>query len=297
MAASTLQLPQATFVWLLDGLCGRFPRVDRQQWAQRMTSGRVLDASGHPLGIDTPYRVGQVIHYFREVEVEPRIPFEATIVHADPHLVVVDKPHFLPVAPTGIYVHETLLTRLVHKLDNPDLVPLHRIDRGTAGLVLFSANRATRGVYQALFRQRRIDKDYEALAPPIRGVTWPLLRQSCLVRGQPFFRMQEVDGPVNATSWIERIEPGEGRVGDRDEAKELWRYRLRPVTGRKHQLRVHMAALGAAILNDRVYPMLLPKRPDDYAQPMQLLARTLQFEDPLSGLQRHFTSGRCLSMP
>lgn len=295
--ASTLQLPQAPTVSLLDGLCVRFPQVDRQQWAARMTSGRVLDASGSPLGVDAPYRVGQVIHYFREVEDEPRIPFEETIVHADPHLVVADKPHFLPVAPTGIYVRETLLTRLMRKLDNPDLVPLHRIDRGTAGLVLFSANPATRAAYQGLFRERHIDKEYEALAPAITGVTWPLLRESRLAGGEPFFRMQEVDGPANATSWIERIEPadaGEGGASDMRQAGQLWRYRLRPMTGRKHQLRVHMAALGAPILNDRAYPLLLPEEPDDYAQPLQLLARTLKFQDPINGLQRHFTSARRL---
>lgn len=287
--ASTLQLPEAAFDSLLDGLCARFPRVDRQRWIERMAGGRVLDAKGSPLRVDAPYRVGQVIHYFREVENEAPIPFEETIVHIDPHLVVADKPHFLPVAPAGIYLRETLLTRLVRKLGNPDLVPLHRIDRGTAGLVLFSADPATRASYQALFRERRIDKDYEALAPAIVGTDWPLLRESRLVRGEPFFRMQEVEGAANAISWIEPLQTSED--------EHLWRYRLRPVSGRKHQLRVHMAALGAPILNDRVYPALLPERADDYSRPLQLLARTLRFQDPISGLARHFTSARRLSLP
>lgn len=281
---STLQLPAGDWKTLLDGLCARFPQVDRAQWIDRFERGRVQDALRQPLAADTAYRVGMTIHYFREVADEAPIPFEETIVHIDGHLVVADKPHFLPVAPAGAYVRETLLTRLVGRLDNPDLVPLHRLDRGTAGLVLFSANPASRNAYQALFRERRIGKRYEAVAPALPESAFPLLRESRIVKGEPFFRMREEPGPVNATTRIELLE-AEGA---------WWRYALFPVSGRKHQLRVHMAALGAPIRNDRVYPDLAAAGADDYSRPLQLLARELTFVDPVSGAARRFGSLRGL---
>lgn len=282
--ASTLQLPIGDWKTLLEGLCARFPQIDRAQWIDRFERGRVQDALRQPLPADAPYRVGMTVHYFREVADEAPIPFEETVLHIDEHLVVADKPHFLSVAPAGIYVRETLLTRLVRRLGNPHLVPLHRLDRGTAGLVLFSANPVSRDAYQALFRERRIDKLYEAVAPALPEQAFPLLRESRIVRGEPFFRMREEPGPANATTRIELLE-AEGA---------WWRYALRPVSGRKHQLRVHMAALGAPIRNDRVYPDLAAAEADDYSRPLQLLARELAFVDPLSGAPRRFESLRRL---
>lgn len=281
---SRLQLPPGAWATVLDALCERFPAIDRATWGDRFARGRVLDATGQPLGMDAAYRVGMEVRYFREVRDEAVIPFEAPLLHVDEHLVVVDKPHFLPVTPAGGFVRETLVARLVEQLGNPDLVPLHRIDRGTAGLVLFSANPATRSAYQALFRERRIRKHYEALAPPLPDLVFPQLRRSRLERGEPFFRMEEVDGEANSESRIDVIERG----------VDAWRYALEPVTGRKHQLRVHMAALGAAIANDGFYPVLREEGVDDYDRPLKLLARSLRFVDPLSGRERVFESRRRL---
>ncbi|MET0719152.1 MAG: pseudouridine synthase, partial [Pseudoxanthomonas sp.] len=204
------------------------------------------------------------------------------------HLVVADKPHFLPVAPTGAHVRETLLTRLVERLGNRDLVPLHRIDRGTAGLVLFSADKASRDAYQTLFRERRIGKAYEAIAPGLPGLRFPLTRESRIVKGEPFFRMrEEAGGPPNSQTRIEVL----------NAEREWWHYALFPVSGRKHQLRVHMAALGAPIRHDPYYPELTKQGPDDYERPLQLLARGLRFVDPLTGVQRTFESPRRLEPP
>ncbi len=285
--ASSLQLPPGAWATLLDGLCARFPQIDRAQWLDRFARGRVLDSERQPLPADAPYRVGATIHYFREVAEEPRIPFEETILHMDEHLVVADKPHFLPVAPAGAHVRETLRTRLVGRLGNSDLVPLHRIDRGTAGLVLFSASKASRDAYQALFRERRIEKRYEAVAPALPGLRFPLLRESRIVKSEPFFRMREEEGEANSRTRIEVLS-SDG---------QWWRYALFPVSGRKHQLRVHMAGLGAPIRHDSYYPDLGDQARDDYARPLQLLARGLSFVDPLSGIQRMFESRRLLENP
>ncbi|MBQ4854003.1 pseudouridine synthase [Rhodanobacter sp. B2A1Ga4] len=278
--ASTVHLPPGAWATVLDGLCAQFGAIDRAQWLDRIARGRVLDGQGVAITPQTPYRPGMRIHYYREVADERPIPFVETVLHADAHLVVADKPHFLPVTPAGGFVEQTLLRRLIRRLDNPHLVPLHRIDRATAGLVLFSANPASRATYQALFRERRIDKRYEALAPALPGMAFPLRRCSRIVAGDPFFRMREVEGEPNSETRIEVLEHG----------GEVWRYALFPVTGKKHQLRLHMAALGAPIIGDTLYPVLAEPAADDYLRPLKLLAQGLGFVDPLSGQPRHFES-------
>ncbi|AQT11162.1 tRNA pseudouridine32 synthase/23S rRNA pseudouridine746 synthase [Pseudomonas protegens] len=278
--ASTLYLPPGSWATVLDCLCDHFKAISREQWLDRIARGRVLDGQGQPISLELAYREGLRIHYFREVPDEKVIPVEETILYADEHLVVADKPHFLPVTPAGEYVEQTLLRRLIRRLGNPHLVPLHRIDRHTAGLVLLSANPDSRSAYQALFPTRKIEKRYEAIAAALPQLNFPLLHKSRLVDGEPFFRMQEAQGPSNTETAIEV----------REKHGELWRYALYPVTGKKHQLRVHMNALGAAICNDPFYPEVLKDIEDDYARPLKLLAQGLRFIDPLSGQEREFES-------
>ena len=281
LAAGTLQLPPGPWTSVLDCLCERFPVVSRAQWLDRMARGRVIDSEGRSLAPDTRHLVGLEVHYYREVADEPPIPFDEVVLHADTDLLVVDKPHFLPVTPAGPHVHETLLARLIRRTGNAALVPLHRIDRETAGLVLFSANPRSRAAYQALFRERRIEKEYEAIAPALPATEFPCTRTSRMIPGEPFFRMQEIEGAANSETMIDVIARGDGH----------WRYALTPVTGRKHQLRVHMAALGAPILNDAMYPSLCTRAAGDYSAPLQLLAKRLSFIDPLSGAEQTFCSG------
>ncbi|WP_248796691.1 pseudouridine synthase [Pseudomonas sp. MWU13-2105] len=278
--ASTLYLPPGSWTTVLDCLCEHFKAISREQWLDRIARGRVLDAGGAAISAQLPYREGLRIHYFREVPNETPIPLNETILYADEHLVVADKPHFLPVTPAGEYVEQTLLRRLIRRLDNPNLVPLHRIDRHTAGLVLFSANPASRSAYQALFPTRQIEKRYEAIAAALPDLSFPLLHKSRLVEGEPFFRMREGAGTCNTETAVEVLEKNAG----------LWRYGLYPVTGKKHQLRVHMAALGAGICNDPFYPQVLKDAVDDYANPLKLLAQGLRFIDPISGQERRFQS-------
>jgi tRNA pseudouridine32 synthase/23S rRNA pseudouridine746 synthase len=285
VGASTLQLPPGSWTTVFECLCAHFAAIGRDAWRDRIARGRVLDAQGAPITEMTPYRLGSCIHYYREVADEPCIPFAEAIIHIDEHLIVADKPHFLPVTPAGAHVAETLLARLIRRFDKADLAPLHRIDRATAGLVLFSVSPTTRAHYQALFRDRRIVKQYEALAPALPLQEFPHTRKTRLVRAEPFFRMQEVAGVPNAETRIDVLQ----REGN------IWRYALAPLTGKKHQLRVHMAALGAPIVNDDFYPALTPSGVHghcdvDYSRPLKLLAKSLAFIDPLNGLPRHFES-------
>ncbi|MHB0817487.1 RluA family pseudouridine synthase [Stutzerimonas stutzeri] len=282
-ARSTLHLPQGDWSTVLDCLCAHFPTIDRAIWLDRFARGRVLGADGQALDVAHAYQVGLRVHYFREVPNERPIPFEERILHLDEHLLVADKPHFLPVMPAGGYVNETLLARLSQRLGNPDLVPIHRIDRLTAGLVLFSTHPASRGAYQALFRERRIDKCYEAICPALPALEFPRRQRLHMVEGEPFFLMCKGDGEPNSETRIEVLE----RRG------EFWRYALYPVTGRKHQLRLQMATLGAGICNDPFYPELIERArrdQDDYDRPLKLLARGLAFRDPLTGERRTFES-------
>lgn len=281
---SHLHLPAGDWATLLDGLAAHFARIPRGEWQRRFDAGLVQDDRGTPLAAEAPYREGQRLRYFREVADEPAIPFAEAVIHHDAHLVVADKPHFLPVTPSGTHVRETLLARLIEKLGNADLVPLHRLDRDTAGLVLFSADRSSRARYQALFRERRIAKRYEALAAPLPQMRFPLVHRSRIETSEPFFRMREAEGTPNSETHIDVIERGATH----------WRYALAPVTGRKHQLRLHMAALGAPILHDPLYPELRASEVIA-AEPLQLLARRLAFDDPLTGEPRHFESRRQLA--
>lgn len=269
---------------MLGFLQHHFAAIAPEIWRERMQRGQVLDDSGAPLAVDAAYRAGATLYYYREVGPEPDIPFGAELLFRDEHLLVIDKPHFLAVMPAGRYVKQTLMVRLQQEFPDLSLTALHRLDRGTAGIVLFSVNPATRAGYQALFRTRNMHKVYEALAPSLPSVSFPQTRRTRLVEGAPFFCMREAEGEPNSET---RIEIAEDRGA-------LSLYRLQPVTGKKHQLRVHLAALGAPIVNDPLYPAVWPEGPDDFARPLKLLARALTFEDPVTGESRSFTSRRTL---
>lgn len=284
IAPSFIYLPPGRQDSLLTFLVQRFPAVGAETWMARMLRGDVRDESNNVLGPDSPYRVGLKVYYYRELTGETPIPFEETILYCDEHLLVADKPHFLPVTPSGRFLHETLLTRLRRKTGLQHLTPIHRLDRETAGVILFSLQPETRGVYQSLFQKRAVSKTYEALAGMIPGASFPLTYRSRMVDGTPFFRMEEAPGAPNSETVITPLE----RRG------ELMLYQLKPITGRKHQLRLHMAALGIPIVNDVFYPDALPCKADDVSAPLKLLARSIQFIDPLTGKERQFKSQRTL---
>lgn len=290
VSASCVALPHGAWPQLIDFLAERLPAVSAAQWAQRMTEGRVLDEAGRSLPPEAGYTSGQRVYYYRELEAEPAIPFEETIVHQDEHLLVADKPHFLPVTPTGRYVQQTLLVRLKRRTGIETLTPIHRIDRETAGLVVFSVRPQDRDAYQRLFREQRVEKIYEAIAPLRPELPLPAVHRSRIVEDVQFFRQREVEGEPNSETAFELIE-ARGPLG---------LYRLRPRSGRTHQLRVHMNALGRPIVGDLFYPEVVHgpgHTQEDWSQPLRLLARALAFTDPVSGRARHFESQRHLDWP
>jgi tRNA pseudouridine32 synthase/23S rRNA pseudouridine746 synthase len=292
LSASCVGTPPGGFASLLAFLVQRFPTIGMAEWRARLARGDVLNAHGAAYAVDAPYPPATKVYYFRSAIAERPIPFEHAVLYQDAHIVVADKPHFLPVAPSGKYVRETLLVRLKTQLGIDMLAPAHRIDRDTAGLVLFTVQPAQRGAYQRLFARRQVQKIYEAIAPLNTALQFPLTRHTHLARHDAFMQAVEVPGAPNAHTVIELMESRSG----------LGRYRLRPSTGQRHQLRVHMNALGMPIVNDQMYPALWPEVEDDdaawalrYAQPLQLLAKQLAFTDPVTGQQRVFTSTRVLA--
>ena len=277
-------LPAGGWATVLDFLAERYPGVGSAAWLSRMRKGEVVDEAGRRIDAGSPYRAGACIFYYREPGAEERIPFDERILYRDEHLLVVDKPHFLPVAPAGRFLHETLLVRLRKRGLPEQLAPVHRLDRETAGVVMFSVSRATRGVYASLFQERKVEKVYEAQALSLPGLSFPLTRRSRIVAGEPFFRMKEVEGEPNTETHVDVLE----RTGG------VALYRLAPVTGRKHQLRLHLSALGIPIVNDRLYPSVLPAGRDDFSRPLKLLAKSVSFRDPLTGRAHYFESDRKL---
>lgn len=273
-------LPAGPWATLGEALCARFPAIDAATWAARCAAGRVLGADGQPRAFDAPHAPGPVT-YWREVPDEPRIDGEVRLVHVDADLVVADKPHGLPVMPAGRFVRETLQQRLREALGEDAIAPLHRLDRGTAGLVLCARSARARDAYTALFRDHAIRKTYEAVAAPLPALGFPLERRSRIGPGPVFPAMAEHPGEPNACTRIDVLARG----------PEWWRYALAPASGRKHQLRVQMAALGAPLRHDTLYPSPRPTA-EGGDPPLQLLARRLAFVDPLDGTARVFESGR-----
>ena len=282
---SCVVLPSMGEGSLLDFFSMRLPAVSREDWQRRMQLGEVVDEYGEPATPTRAFAPGVRFYYYRELDDEAVIPFESQIVFQDDHLLVADKPHFLPVVPSGRFLQQTLLVRLKRETGLRELSPVHRIDRDTAGLVMFSIQRETRGAYQALFRERDLKKTYEAVAPVRPELVFPREHQSCMEESpEQFFRMREVPGEPNSQTYMDIIEQGCGYA----------RYRLEPVTGRRHQLRVHMASLGIPLMGDSFYPQVNDPKEGDWSNPLQLLARSLAFKDPVTGQERRFESRRSL---
>jgi tRNA pseudouridine32 synthase/23S rRNA pseudouridine746 synthase len=276
---------------MLDFLVERFPAICAADWRARMAQRDVVDRTGRCVAPEQPYVPHGKLYYYRTVPNEIPNAAQARVLFEDELLVVADKPHYLPVTPSGNYLQETLLVRLRRQLGIDALTPLHRIDRETAGVVLFAKQPATCAAYHALFAGRDVAKTYQAIAPRDARLQFPLTRTSTLVTSDQFMQMREAPEDAakkpNAHTEIELLET----LGTRA------RYRLRPLTGKRHQLRVHMAALGLPILGDRIYPRLLPHGSDKVDNPLRLLAESIAFRDPVSGQHRRFASRQQLHFP
>ena len=249
--------------------------------AAKVLAGEVVCADGSVVTASTVLPPFSDVWLYRDLPDEVPVPFEMPILHRDDDIVVVDKPHFLATMPRGAHVVQTALVRLRRELDLPELSPAHRLDRLTAGVLLFTARREVRGAYQTMFASGRVGKTYLARATGIPSVDLPTVLVSRIVKQRSVLQAFEEPGEPNAETYVEALGAG--------------LYRLTPRTGRTHQLRVHLASIGIPIDNDPLYPDITDVASGDFTAPLQLLAQRLEFQDPLSGERREFVSGRALT--
>lgn len=290
---SQVALPPGPWPRMIDFLVQRFPAIDAQEWAARMARQEIIDEHGNNICPGDAYRAPGRLFYYRDVSNERANPAQETVLFQDDLLVVADKPHGLPVTPSGRHLQETLLVRLRNRLGIDQLTPLHRIDQDTAGLVLFAKQPALVQHYAAMFAQRGIRKTYQAIAPYRADLRFPVERHSVLVSAAHFMQMREWqsgDAPARGAPAHTTVQLLEARGA-------LARYQLTPHSGRRHQLRVHMCALGLPIVGDRIYPILQPEGSADPTHPLQLLAQRLVFTDPVTGEPREFHSQLALNLP
>jgi tRNA pseudouridine32 synthase / 23S rRNA pseudouridine746 synthase len=249
--------------------------------AAKAIAGEVVDSRGAVLDPATVLPAGASVYLYRDLRDEVPVPFDIPVLYRDEDIVVVDKPHFLATMPRGRHIAQTALVRLRRELDLPDLSPAHRLDRLTAGVLLFTTRREVRGAYQTLFARAAVHKTYVARARVNPDVALPRVVRSRIIKRRGHLQAVEEPGEPNAETLVESLSP-DGR------------YRLTPRTGRTHQVRVHMASLGMAIDGDPLYPNVIDVADDDFSAPLQLLAQRVEFDDPLTGVRRRFVSARRL---
>lgn len=289
LGPAQVRLPPGGWPTVAAYLTERFAH-DRDRLLEMLAAGEVVGDDGSPLTLESGYRAGERVSYYRDPPPESGPAIDLPVLYRDENILVVDKPHFLATTPRGGHIVRTALVQLRRELDLPELCPAHRLDRLTAGVLVLTTRAPVRGAYQTLFERREVVKTYEAVAPEI-GPRPPVVVRSRIVKDRGSLQAREVPGAVNAETVVDRVEAltGEGPPGDG------WaRYLLRPRTGRTHQLRVHMAALGAPIMGDPLYPRVLDGA-ENPARPLQLLARSLELVDPVTGVRHRFVSRRTLA--
>ena len=287
LGPTRIRMPEdSPFGTVLEYLVARFPQ-DESRLRYKLNAREVVDADGQALTENSPLVPRSDIYLYRDPPVEPVVPFPIEIVHHDENILGIDKPHFLATMPRGAYIARSALVLLRRRFDLPELSPAHRLDRLTAGVLIFTVRPDVRRAYQELFAERAVTKIYDAVARYDPDLELPRTVRSRMIKERGVLRAEEVPGEPNAETFLELSEH-DGRHG---------MYTLHPKTGRTHQLRLHMNSLGIPILGDNFYPDFYDVAGDDYSNPLRLLARSISFRDPFTGRERTFVSNRKLELP
>lgn len=268
-----------------DFLMSRLPA--RANVPGMLAAGDFVDAHGRALDGTEPFTPHTFVWFHRPLAPEVPVPFPLTVLERDDHVAVVDKPHFMATTPRGAHVQESALVKARVTLGLPELAPAHRLDRLTAGVLVFTTRREYRAAYAGVFQSGLAHKEYEAIAAYDAALEFPLRVANRIEKRRDSLQAEVVGGAPNAETVIEVVEV-RGRYA---------RYRLTPRTGKTHQLRVHMAGLGIPIVGDSLYPVVRSVDADDFSEPLRLVARRLRFADPITGVERDYGSTVCLEWP
>ncbi|MDK8340892.1 MAG: pseudouridine synthase [Winkia sp. UMB3164B] len=252
---------------LLQWMQQRYEKLDATELKKLFAQGAFVNSAGDALGADTPSElIRQGVYFYRPIADEVDTPIEVPVLAQTENWIAVDKPAGLATMPRGAFVARSVTVALRRQERNDEPVPAHRLDRPTAGVLLFTKRKQVRGAYQKLFEERKVQKSYRLLAPTASlPDSFSFEARIYRVDGQHRVGVAHT-GEANSYTKFRRL----------SKRGNISLYEARPQTGKMHQIRAHMAALGAPLVGDRLYGW------EGEQVPLQLLAHSLSFGDPFA---------------
>lgn len=251
---------------LLDFYAQRYRHSSRAEWRQRIEQGQITVAGqpGHP---GQPLQTGQLLAYHRDPWQEPDVPLDFDVLYEDADLLAIAKPSGLPVLPGSQFLEHTLLHQLQRRYPDETPSPVHRLGRGTSGIMLLARSPLAKADLSQQFRApRSAEVDAAGMQKTYRALIGPCDLPDTLELTTPIGPVPyPVLGTVHATQPAGKWAYSRGRILQRRAAETLIEVDI--LTGRPHQIRIHLAAAGYPLLGDPLYaPGGLPYPVTDWHQ-------------------------------
>jgi 23S rRNA pseudouridine1911/1915/1917 synthase len=229
---------------LLDYYCQNYQHSSREEWQDRILAGQILinQQTANP---ETILKKGQQLTYQRSPWEEPDVPLDFATLYEDADLMIIAKPSGLPVLPGGGFLQNTLLYQLQQRYPQEMPVPIHRLGRGTSGLMLIARSSLAKSKLSQQMRDHQIRKIYRALIGPSELPTEFTINQAIGKIPHPIF------GYLYGATPTGKFAQSDCRVLEKNSTKTLLEITI--LTGRPHQIRIHLAAIGYPLLGDPLY--------------------------------------------